>query len=856
MMNYLSRVWIKAKNQAISISKQGGKLHVANPSGKHGFLMVPQLHDNHGKETIFVRFSGHSISGDAPVFQLLDLKRSILSEVSFNSEAVIPAKYPQFFFSIKVPAHAEFDLTAIEVVFSDKQQKSYEALLTSGNRTLIIAPSYPTEENKYFGAFVHSRAKAYQDAGMGFDLAVAHFGTTNCNYTFEGVKVHRMEFMTLRELLQEKHYDTILLHFFDEEYARILDAVDLEGTKLFFWVHGPETLYWDWPEMTDPYFVPRSELTAEQVVKFRRNDALIRRYNDNPNVHWVFVSKWIKDHSEKLIDIRFKNYSVIPNFIDEKNFAYAPKDPELRYRVFILRRFENISKYAIDINVRTILELSRREIFNRMEFDVYGTGLSYDTLVEPLLQFENVHLHQHFMTHSDIAKAHREHGIGLFATRYDAQGVSMCEAAMSGLVIVSSQNDAIAEFLPTEDNARLLCETENPVAYADRIEELCREPEQFAELSRRCHDKVFEKCCFRETIQREIDTIRAAEYVPVKRSVRPSADKVLSVIVPSYQVERYLRHGVTTLLNHRNAGKMEIIIVNDGSKDGTAAVAEELRERYGDQIIRVVNKENGGHGSTINVGLTLAKGKYTRVMDGDDWVNSEELEKLIPYLEQTNADIVVTDYSEDIAFANQTVLRKLYNSMQPERTYHFDDLCYEVYGFGAWGPILATSNFRTEMLRETNFKLTEKSFYIDMEFDVYSILRADTVEFLPLDIYRYYIGRSGQSISKESYSRNYRQHENVIMNLLRIYTTENLSERKKWYIRNKIIIPMIKAHYTILTRYLHSGKEYWEFEQKLSQYPEFYEDARLATRMKKIHRATKGRLVLAAHAVKSLRERG
>ena len=854
-MNYQSRIWIKAKNQAISVSRKNGKLHVTNPSGNHGFLMVPQLHDQSGKKAILVKFFGRSLRGDAPVFQLLDLKRTILSEVSFNSEAVIPAKYPQFFFSIKVPANAEFELDVIDVVFSDKEQKPYEDLLTSGNRTLIIAPSYPTEENKYFGAFVHSRAKAYQDAGIGFDLAVAHVGTNNCKYSFEDVKVHRMEFITLRELLQEKHYDTILLHFFDDEYARILDAVDLEGTKLFFWVHGPETLYWDWPEMTDPYFVPRSELTAEQVEKFRRNDALIRRYNDNPNVHWIFVSKWIKDHSEKLIDIRFKNYSVIPNFIDEKNFAYAPKDPELRWRVFMLRRFENISKYAIDINVRTILELSRREIFSKMQFDVYGTGLCYDTLVEPLRQFDNVHLHQHFMTHSDIAKAHREHGIGLFATRYDAQGVSMCEAAMSGLAIISSQNDAIAEFLPTEDDARLLCETENPVAYADRIEELCRDPEQFLELSRRCHEKVLEKCCFDETIRREIDTIRAAEYVPVKRTIRPSKNKVLSVIIPSYHVAKYLRHGVGTLLNHDNAGKMEIIIVNDGSKDNTAEVAEELRTRYGDQIITVVNKENGGHGSTINTGLKLAKGKYTRVMDGDDWVKSEDLGKLIDYLQKTDADIVVTDYSEDIAFANQTVVRKLYNAMQPERTYRFDDLCYEVYGFGAWGPILATGNFKTEMLRAADFKLTEKSFYIDMEFDVYSILRAETVEFLPLDIYRYYIGRSGQSISRESYTRNYRQHENVIMNLLRIYTTAGLSERKKWYVRNKIIIPMIVAHYTILTRYLHSGRAYWEFEQKLSAYPEFYEDAKLATRMKKIHRATRGHLVLANHAVKSLLER-
>jgi glycosyltransferase involved in cell wall biosynthesis len=297
---------------------------------------------------------------------------------------------------------------------------------------------------------------------------------------------------------------------------------------------------------------------------------------------------------------------------------------------------------------------------------------------------------------------------------------------------------------------------------------------------------------------------------------------------------------------------MEVIIVNDGSKDNTAEVADQLQRKYGEQIVRVVNKENGGHGSTINVGLQLASGKYTRVMDGDDWVNSRDLGCLIDYLEQSNADIVVTDYSEDIAFANQMVTKKLYQAMTPEHTYRFDDLCYDAYGFGDWGPILATGNFRTEMLRQTGFKLTEKSFYIDMEFDVYSILRAQTVEYLPLDIYRYYIGRAGQSISKESYSRNYRQHENVIFNILRIYESGALSERKKWYVRNKIIVPMIIAHYTILTRYLHSGEAYWAFEQKLSAYPEIYEAPEIATRMKKIHRKTKGRLVILDHTVKTL----
>lgn len=842
-MDYINRQWFKVKNQAISARHKHGALHLKNPSDRHGFFAIPQLFEKKGVETIQIRIEGTTTQGDAVTFQLLNLKRTILSEISFNSSAILPIPSERFIFSIKIPAHSETVIRTLDIAFSDKPAEPYSALLENKSEILIIAPSYPTEENKYFGAFVHSRAKAYQDAGVKFDLVCAYTETNNCNYSFEGVQVHRMSMLMLRNLLQRKKYSTILLHFFDAEYAKILDAVDLKQTRLFFWVHGPETLYWDWSEMTDPYFVPKSKLTEAQITKFRANDILIKRYNDNPNVHWIFVSEWIKKRSEELIRIHFKNFTVIPNFVDEKNFSFEEKPAEQRFKIFILRRFENINKYAMDVNVRTILELSRREIFDQLEFHIYGTGLCYDNLIAPVRQFSNVHLHRHFMTHSEIARAHKQSGIGLFATRYDAQGVSVCEAAMSGLVIVSSENEAIAEFLPSGEEDGLLCETENYVAYADRIESLCQDPKKFSELSRKCHDKVYEKCNFNQTIQREIDLIRTTALVETAPEFERQLDKVLSVIVPAYNVALYLEHGVSTLLDHENAGKIEIIIVNDGSKDRTVEVAGRLREKYGDDIIVVIDKENGGHGSTINAGLKVARGKYVRVMDGDDWVNSRDLAKLIDRLGQTDADIVITDYSEDIAVSNLLLLRTNYMFMVPGQEYQFDDLCYNVYGFWNWGPILATGNFKTKMLRDTQFTLTEKCFYIDMEFDVYSILKANTIIYFPLDIYRYYIGRSGQSISEEAYRRNFKQHETVLLNIIRIYDQYPMSKGKRWYVLNKIINPMLIAHYTILINYLHSGEEYWAFEQKLRQYPEVYEQPEIATRMKRLHRLTQGKLV-------------
>lgn len=838
IMNLLNKKFLKFKNSGIKIIQEEGKIRIVNPTNTHGFALLPKIISAKRFTSIYMSFHGDTIQGNGAVFQVLSTSREILSEISLNSSStyIVDAKY--VLLSVKISAKSEVVIDKIEIKFSDTQTDGVNEvlnnLLNSDNDTLIITPSYPTEENKYFGGFVHSRVKAYQKSGIKFDLICAHQYPNLCNYTFEDINVTRADFYALRQLLTKKKYKTILLHFFDDKYANILDACDMSNTNLYFWIHGPETLYWEWSKMTDYYFTPETKLTEENIARFQANDKLIERYNNMPNVHWVFVSEWIQNHSEKLIGLKFKNSVVIPNYVDENNFNYVEKVPELRKKIFFVRRFENIAKYAIDVNVRTILELSRRDFFNELEFHIYGTGDYYDTIIAPIKDFPNVKLHRRFLTHTELSKIHKENGIGLFATRYDAQGVSMCEAAMSGLAIVSSQNDAIAEFLPAEKG--VLCDTENYIAYADLIEKMYRDESYYSEVSKACHDKVYAKCCFEQTIQKEIEMIQAvSEYqsVPVK-SKGNASEKVLSIIIPSYNVSSYLFHGVYTMLEHRNRDKIEVIIVNDGSKDNTIEIAEQLKERYSEDNLIILDKENGGHGSTINEGLKLCTGKYIRCIDGDDWVNSEDLCKLVDILEEETADIVVTDYREDRAEENTNILQKLYQFMIPGKSYRFDDLCYKGYGFEQYGPIFATSNFRREVI-QNSFKLTEKSFYVDMEFNAFSIAKAETIVYYPLDIYRYFIGRINQSISEASYKRNYIQHENVIFNLIDYYYNSDVSVRKKEYILEKLIIPMIVAQYVILIQYWKSEKKYYSFENRLSKYPEVYNHKLVLTRMKKAY---------------------
>ncbi len=856
-MNILKGSLLKLKNNGIKVKKEAGGIRVINDTDSYGFLVYPKIFSGKKIKTVELGIKGSILNGNGAILEVLGLKREILAEVSFNSTATYDTEDKSFFIAIRVNRKTEVVISEAFAQFKKEASTLTETvlkdMLDSKNEILIVTPSYPAEENKYFGGFVHSRVKAYKEAGINFDLVCAHKYPNSCKYSFEGIEVVRTGYMGLRQLLTAKKYKTVLLHFFDEDYANVLDACDLSQTRLYLWVHGPETLYWDWSKMTDKYFEQLSPLDAEQQEKFKLKDSVVRRYNEMPNVKWVFVSEWIKKQSEELIGITFNNSTVIPNFIDEKNFDFVEKHPEARKKIFMLRRFENISKYAIDINVRAILELSKRECFSDLEFNVYGTGEYYDTLIAPIKDFPNVNLYQKFLTHEDISKVHKQNGIGLFATRYDAQGVSMCEAAMSGLAIVSSQNDAIREFLPEEKG--ILCDTEDYVAYADLIEKMYNEPDYFVDAAKACHQKVFDLCSFDKTINREIEMIKSSIEFSQSVQIQFFDNKALSIIIPSYNVSAYLAHGVDTMLAHKNAGKMEIIIVNDGSKDATVEVAKRLEEKYTDNIIKIIDKPNGGHGSTINAGLKIASGKFIRIIDGDDWVNSKDMEKLVGILETEEADVVVTDYCEDRATENEHVPKKLYSFMFPGKEYNFDDLCYDGYGFSEWGPILATANFKREVLVGA-FTLTEKSFYIDMEFDAFSIERANTIKYYPLDIYRYFIGRVDQSISRNSYKRNFKQHEGVIFNLINYYYNGNTSQSKKRYILNKLVLPMVVAHYVILIQFLRSGKEYKKFEKKLSQYPEIYNNPAVATKMKKLHRKTGGIFVKAEPIIKKILGRG
>lgn len=272
-------------------------------------------------------------------------------------------------------------------------------------------------------------------------------------------------------------------------------------------------------------------------------------------------------------------------------------------------------------------------------------------------------------------------------------------------------------------------------------------------------------------------------------------NKVLTVVVPTYNVEKYLDRCMLSLVFDKEAlGYLEIIIVNDGSKDGSLEVARQYEKQFPESVT-LIDKENGGHGSTINAGLSIATGKYFRILDSDDWINIDDFGDYVRHLQKIDTDMVLTDYSRELVYSGTSVQKK-YEGIQYDKEYDLNTLDLSILKDDYF--YLATSTIKTEKLRDANLVLDENTFYVDMEYVILPIEHISTFVYWKYDIYRYWIGRPQQSIDVKNSFKNRGHHELVIKRLVDFYVNHNLSQNKKKYVE-KIIVLMINSHYFIYT---------------------------------------------------------
>lgn len=292
--------------------------------------------------------------------------------------------------------------------------------------------------------------------------------------------------------------------------------------------------------------------------------------------------------------------------------------------------------------------------------------------------------------------------------------------------------------------------------------------------------------------------------------------KTLSILVPVYNTEKYIQRCLDSILIEEVLDDIEVILVNDGSKDNSLRILNEYKKKHPNSVI-VIDKENGGHGSTINAGLKIASGKYFRVVDSDDWVKSTDFISFVKNLKNEDVDLIVTNYKKEFIF-NSTSESIEWKKLKENITYNFNEFNLELLEKDYF--VMANSTYRTEILRQSNLKLLENTFYVDMQYNVVPILNIKTFKFFKLDIYRYFIGRPEQSMNLQNFVRNRSDHEKVMKFLLEFYKENitQLSKNQDAYIK-LILFYMLTTHYYIYCVYpKKSEKDIYETIKKFDSY--------------------------------------
>lgn len=291
--------------------------------------------------------------------------------------------------------------------------------------------------------------------------------------------------------------------------------------------------------------------------------------------------------------------------------------------------------------------------------------------------------------------------------------------------------------------------------------------------------------------------------------------KLLTIVVPVYNTEKYIKRCLDSLDNKEINSKIEVLIVSDGSKDNAINIAREYEKRLPDTF-KIIEKENGGHGSTINKGLELAMGKYFRVLDSDDWVDNSDFVKFVNSLEKLDVDLVVTDYCKEFVYEGTTE-KIIYKNLENNKKYDLDKIDLNVLDGEYF--VMATSTYKTEVLRKSNLKLLEKTFYVDMQYNVVPIANVKNFVYLNLDIYRYFIGRKDQSVNTASFAKNYLNHDKVTKFLIDYYSEldKNISENKKNYIK-MILKYMLFTHYSIYCLYFKEKSKGFKLVKEFDKY--------------------------------------
>lgn len=291
--------------------------------------------------------------------------------------------------------------------------------------------------------------------------------------------------------------------------------------------------------------------------------------------------------------------------------------------------------------------------------------------------------------------------------------------------------------------------------------------------------------------------------------------KYISFAIPCYNSEKYMAHAIDSILP--GGEDVEIIIVNDGSRDRTSEKAHEYQSKFPD-IIKVVDKENGGHGDAVNSGLSNATGKYFKVVDSDDWVDEESLHRILSLLRQLEEDeqeidMLISNYVYEKAGIERKKCVHYRNVLPQDEIFRWEDIGH----FHLDQYILMHSViYRTDMLKLTQLKLPRHTFYVDNIYVYYPLPHVRKIYYLDVDFYRYFIGREDQSVNEKTMISRIDQQIFVTKSMIDMYQMGKIGSKKlRAYMINYLAIMMTVSSIIAIRskkpENLEKKKELWQY---------------------------------------------
>ena len=255
-------------------------------------------------------------------------------------------------------------------------------------------------------------------------------------------------------------------------------------------------------------------------------------------------------------------------------------------------------------------------------------------------------------------------------------------------------------------------------------------------------------------------------------------EKILTVSVAAYQVENYIEENLSSMISEYLVDKIEVFVVDDGGRDKTLEIAQKFKKKYPD-CIHAVHKQNGGYGSVYNYVIEKASGKYFKLLDGDDWFNTKELESLVAKLEKCDADVIAMNYCKGPS--KEELEPVIINENKDNYVVKLENFSSKL-AIGMWA--LA---YKTELLKKSGMKLPEHMLYTDQIYSSVPFATAKTICFFNDTVYCYRVGRDGQSVSRDSRIK----HEEEMLSSTRFLIDFYEKQKKKGnpncdYLANRI----------------------------------------------------------------------